>query len=161
FGRRPARQTAEAQRREYDLIGRLDLLAAAEYPEDQELRARIRSYELAFRMQAAVPEAVNLAAEAPATRRMYGLDHPATRADAGPGAARRRPDRPRPPPQRVHRLAGRGGAEEGVRPRRDRRAGLPRPGGGPLRHRLARHGTAAARPGQPPAGGPRPPPPGD
>ena len=79
FGRRPARQTAEAQRREYALIDRLNLLAAAEYPEDQELRARIRSYELAFRMQAAVPEAVNLASESPATRRLYGLDNPATK----------------------------------------------------------------------------------
>jgi hypothetical protein len=80
FGARPARQSAAEQRREFELIDRLDGLAAAEYPEDQELRARIRAYELAFRMQAAAPEAVNLAAESPATGRLYGLDHAATRA---------------------------------------------------------------------------------
>lgn len=79
FGQRPARQSAEEQRREYDLIGRLNQLAAVEYPEDQELRARIRAYELAFRMQLAAPEAVNLTTETEATRRLYGLDRDNTR----------------------------------------------------------------------------------
>jgi hypothetical protein len=79
FGRRPDRQSAQEQEREYELIGRLNQLAAVEYPEDQELRARIRAYELAFRMQAAVPQAVELAAETEATRRLYGLDRDATR----------------------------------------------------------------------------------
>jgi hypothetical protein len=41
-----------------------------------DLSARIASYELAFRMQSAVPEAVDLAAETRATRRLYGLDDP-------------------------------------------------------------------------------------
>jgi hypothetical protein len=79
FGQRHSRQSPEEQRREYELIGRLNGLAAAEYPEDQELRARIRAYELAFRMQSAAPEAVNLAAETEATRRLYGLHNAATR----------------------------------------------------------------------------------
>jgi hypothetical protein len=79
FGARPAKQSATEQRREFELMGRLNGLAAAEYPEDQELRARIRAYELAFRMQSAAPEAVNLAAESAATRRLYGLDHAATK----------------------------------------------------------------------------------
>jgi uncharacterized protein (DUF1501 family) len=39
-----------------------------------ELSARIASYELAFRMQSAVPEAVDLSNESPATRELYGLD---------------------------------------------------------------------------------------
>ena len=43
------------------------------------LEARRRSYELAFQMQAAAPEAVDLSQETEATRRMYGLDHAATR----------------------------------------------------------------------------------
>ncbi len=79
FGRRHARQTAQEQEREHELIGRLNHLAAVEYPEDQDLRARVRAYELAFRMQTSVPEAVNLGSETEATRRLYGLDREATR----------------------------------------------------------------------------------
>ena len=40
--------------------------------------ARIASYELAFRMQAQAPEAVDLASESAETRRLYGLDDPRT-----------------------------------------------------------------------------------
>ncbi|MFM7100794.1 MAG: DUF1501 domain-containing protein [Verrucomicrobiota bacterium] len=43
-----------------------------------ELEARIRAYELAFRMQAEAPDAVDLSAETPATRRLYGLDRKET-----------------------------------------------------------------------------------
>jgi len=39
-----------------------------------ELDARIKSYELAFRMQAAAPEAVDLQRETEETHRLYGLD---------------------------------------------------------------------------------------
>jgi uncharacterized protein (DUF1501 family) len=39
-----------------------------------DLSSRIASYELAFRMQAAVPEAVDLSRESKATRALYGLD---------------------------------------------------------------------------------------
>jgi hypothetical protein len=79
FGKRPARQAAEEQQREYELIGQLNRLAAVEYPEDQNLRARIRSYELAYRMQTAVPEAIDFATESEATRKRYGLDSKTTR----------------------------------------------------------------------------------
>jgi hypothetical protein len=79
FGRRPSRQSAQEQQREYQLIHQLNELAAAEYPEDQELRARVHAYELAYRMQAAVPEAVDLRTETEATRRLYGLDRNETR----------------------------------------------------------------------------------
>lgn len=79
FGRRPASQPEAEQRREYELIDRLNELSAVEYPEDQELGARIRAYELAYRMQTAVPQAVELTSESEATRRMYGLDRDETR----------------------------------------------------------------------------------
>jgi uncharacterized protein (DUF1501 family) len=42
--------------------------------EDSDLEARIAAYELAYRMQAAAPEAVDLARETAETRRLYGLD---------------------------------------------------------------------------------------
>jgi hypothetical protein len=79
YGKRGPDVLAEEQRNEYELIGKLNGLAAVEYPEDAALRARVRSYELAFRMQAAVPAALNLAAEKPHVRKLYGLDHAATR----------------------------------------------------------------------------------
>src|SRR5205807_5564616 len=48
------------------------------YPEDEQLRARIKAYELAFRMQMAVPEALDLDRETPETHRLYGIDNPNT-----------------------------------------------------------------------------------
>ncbi len=78
FGRRVAGQSEDEQRREYELINRLNELTAVEYPEDQELRARIRAYELAFRMQAAVPEAIDFSRESDATTRLYGIDNKTT-----------------------------------------------------------------------------------
>jgi hypothetical protein len=79
-GRRSGDVLAEEQRNEYELIGRLNELAAVEYPHDPAIRARVRSYELAFRMQTAVPEALGLATETAETQRLYGLDVAATRA---------------------------------------------------------------------------------
>ncbi len=49
-----------------------------ENPGDSSLVARIRSYELAARMQASIPEAVGIDSEPPAIRSMYGLDRPET-----------------------------------------------------------------------------------
>lgn len=50
--------------------------------EDQMLRARIRSYELAARMQLSVPEVSELAGETAEMHKLYGTDNPAT-ADCG------------------------------------------------------------------------------
>ncbi len=47
-------------------------------PDDTELEARISSYELAFRMQAEAPEAVDTTRESRETRSLYGLDNPVT-----------------------------------------------------------------------------------
>jgi len=47
-------------------------------PGDSSLAARIRSYELAARMQVSVPETVNFDAESEATRELYGLGTPVT-----------------------------------------------------------------------------------
>jgi uncharacterized protein (DUF1501 family) len=43
-----------------------------------ELEARINSYELAYRMQAAAPEAVNVANESEATKELYGMNNEET-----------------------------------------------------------------------------------
>lgn len=77
-GVRPAEILAEEQRREFELISRLNGLSAVEYPHDSNLLSRIRSYELAFRMQMAVPEALNLAQETAETHALYGTDNSLT-----------------------------------------------------------------------------------
>lgn len=79
FGQRNAGQSLELQRQEYELIGKLNALSAVEYPEDQELLARIRAYELAFRMQAAVPEAIDFSQETKETTLLYGIDNDVTK----------------------------------------------------------------------------------
>ena len=43
---------------------------------DDEVAARIASYEMAFRMQTAAPELLDLADETPATLKMYGIADP-------------------------------------------------------------------------------------
>jgi uncharacterized protein (DUF1501 family) len=50
--------------------------------DDPMLKARLASYELAFNMQKHAPEAVDLARETPATRKLYGIDDKVT-ADFG------------------------------------------------------------------------------
>ncbi len=47
-------------------------------PGSTDLAARIRSYELAARMQVSIPTAISIENESAATRTMYGLDKPAT-----------------------------------------------------------------------------------
>ncbi|MEX2168363.1 MAG: DUF1501 domain-containing protein [Pirellulales bacterium] len=78
FGVRPAGVSAIEQKNEYAFIDRLNKLAAVEYPEDEQLQARIKAYELAFRMQMSAPEVLNLADETPDAERLYGIDQEAT-----------------------------------------------------------------------------------
>ncbi len=63
----------EEQKGEFDLLRKLNRMTADRFPDDEAVRARIRSYELAFRMQMAVPEVVRFEDETPATQAMYGL----------------------------------------------------------------------------------------
>ena len=69
----------EEQEAQFALMGRLNRFSALEYPEDTALAARIKSYELAFRMQMAVPEVVAFNEESESTRRLYGLDQSTTK----------------------------------------------------------------------------------
>lgn len=76
--RTPSGIPDSAQRQTLDFIDRLDRRHLASRGEDNVLEARIRSYELAYRMQSAAPEAVDLSKESPVTRALYGLDDPHT-----------------------------------------------------------------------------------
>mgnify|MGYP002526893688 FL=1 len=56
-------QSAAEQAAEFELIGKLNRIAARSYPNDQKLRARMKSYELAYRMQTSVPETIRFDGE--------------------------------------------------------------------------------------------------
>lgn len=73
---RPGSLAAQEQRNALDLLKRLNEKRAALYPEDTELQARIRSYDLAARMQTSAPEAVDISKESESTREAYGLNDP-------------------------------------------------------------------------------------
>jgi hypothetical protein len=57
------------------LLNRLNQTHAADRAGDERLDARIRSYELAARMQLAAPEALDISKEPPHVLKLYGLDH--------------------------------------------------------------------------------------
>ncbi len=71
---------AAEQRSELDFVGTLNRRHLEGRPGDTELEARIAAYELAFRMQANAPEAVDLTQETKETRELYGLDDKPTAA---------------------------------------------------------------------------------
>ena len=62
------------QRRWLDLLQNLNREHLERNPEDNELSARIQSYELAYRMQVHATEAIDIGKESEATRKLYGLD---------------------------------------------------------------------------------------
>ncbi|HEU0009890.1 MAG TPA: DUF1501 domain-containing protein, partial [Verrucomicrobiae bacterium] len=74
----PAGVSPEQQRSKLDFLAKINRHFGADKSEDTDLEARIDAYELAYRMQAAAPEAVELSRESEATKRLYGLDHPDT-----------------------------------------------------------------------------------
>lgn len=76
--RTPERVSVAARARQLELVQRLNREHANRFPENTDLEARLHDFETAARMQSAVPEAVDLAQETAETRRMYGLDQPAT-----------------------------------------------------------------------------------
>ena len=67
-----------AQRALLDHLAEENGLHAAGHPGNPELDARIAQFELAYRMQSAAPEAVDLGGESQATRDLYGLDDDTT-----------------------------------------------------------------------------------
>jgi len=76
---KPNDRLAPGQRATIDLIQKLNQSHLAARDGDDELAARIESYEMAFRMQTEAPDLVNLRGESEATRKLYGIDEPVTR----------------------------------------------------------------------------------
>ncbi len=72
----PTEPTAADQRSKLALLRSLDRGVLGRMGHHDSLEAAISNYELAFRMQSAVPELVRLDGESAATRQLYGLDDP-------------------------------------------------------------------------------------
>jgi len=73
--RGPGRTEAE-QRAQIDLLNRLNRRHREHHAHEADLSARIESFELAYRMQMAAPEALDVGREPEAVRKLYGLDDP-------------------------------------------------------------------------------------
>jgi uncharacterized protein DUF1501 len=64
------------QRAQLNFIKRQNERHQQQGPADAELAARIESFELAYRMQMAAPDALDVGQEPAAIQKMYGIDHP-------------------------------------------------------------------------------------
>jgi hypothetical protein len=75
---RPVDVSAQAQRNQLAFLKELNTAHLQRYPPSAELQARISNYELAARMQTAVPDVLDISKETKETRKLYGLDDPPT-----------------------------------------------------------------------------------
>ncbi|CAN5892225.1 DUF1501 domain-containing protein [soil metagenome] len=75
---RPEGMTDGMQRRLLDTLHEYNTEHQAARIDNTDLAARISSYELAYKMQMAAPEATDLSAEPAETQSLYGLDDPKT-----------------------------------------------------------------------------------
>jgi hypothetical protein len=73
---RPGELTDQQQRNQLDLMARLNRRQLERRPGDTELAARIETFELAYRMQMAAPEAIDINRETVQTKNLYGIDNP-------------------------------------------------------------------------------------
>lgn len=67
------REPQNVQRQRLDLISTLDQEFLQRIEQHAQVEAAIRNYETAYRMQAAVPELVDLSTESQATQELYGI----------------------------------------------------------------------------------------
>jgi hypothetical protein len=74
----PSGVSDDQQRNRLGLLQKLNQLWSADKPDDTELDARIRSFELAYQMQSSAADAVDLSKESESTKKLYGIDNPTT-----------------------------------------------------------------------------------
>ena len=75
----PSSVSPRAQAATYDLLTRINEDHLNQFPNEDQLVARIKAYELAARMQVSAPEVTDISGESEKTREMYGLNDPVTR----------------------------------------------------------------------------------
>jgi hypothetical protein len=74
----PAGSPPSGQRAKLDLLGKLNRGVLDRFGQVSEIEATIQNYELAFRMQSAVPDLLDFKNESDATKKMYGVDEEIT-----------------------------------------------------------------------------------
>jgi len=70
------RQSQGMQRKQLDFIGAMDRRFVSTTQHDMHVEAAISNYEMAWRMQSAVPDLCDISGETEATKKLYGLDDP-------------------------------------------------------------------------------------
>jgi hypothetical protein len=70
----PTEATPELQQRKLDLMRKLDASMLQRLGSVDQVESAIANYELAFQMQSAVPELMDLRGESEATKKLYGFD---------------------------------------------------------------------------------------
>ncbi len=78
YAKPPAEISDARNRSKIDFINQMNHRYASRRKEHDAIDAQIHAYELAYRMQSSVPEAVDFARESAATRKLYGFDDPDT-----------------------------------------------------------------------------------
>lgn len=78
YATRGAGVLEKEQQEVFEFARGLNVLSAVEYPDDPQTKARIKAYELAYRMQKAAPEVLDLEKETAETKALYGIDNPTT-----------------------------------------------------------------------------------
>jgi hypothetical protein len=73
---RPGALSDDEQRSQLDLVKHLNQIHRDRNASEMELAARIESFELAYRMQSAAPEAIDIDSEPDHIKTLYGLDDP-------------------------------------------------------------------------------------
>lgn len=74
----PPELAGAPQQRMLDYLSKINREYLEQRPGENDLAARVQSYELAAKMQVAAKEALDLSQESEATRKLYGLDEPQT-----------------------------------------------------------------------------------
>ena len=77
--RTPDGISADARNADMDLLASMNRDFASANPGDTAFAARLRSYELAARMQSSIPDATSIDAEPEAVKKLYGIDEPANK----------------------------------------------------------------------------------
>jgi hypothetical protein len=75
---KPTEASPRLQQAKLDLLRKLDKSAVGRLGADDRLDSAVANYELAFRMQTAVPDLMDLSGETKATKALYGVDDAAT-----------------------------------------------------------------------------------
>ena len=73
---RPSGMTDPEQRAQLAFMSQANKIHSEHFAAETELAARIQSYELAYRMQSAAPEAINIDSEPQSIQKLYGIGDP-------------------------------------------------------------------------------------